>query len=99
MSPLLQLPLDDRLFVMNLRKGWVTETGRTTEVETSPIEPASKYRMAVHDKSGRLLPTEIRIACQCIALTGSGRLSCHGIREAARATDAPSQPKWAADVQ
>ena len=36
MSPLLQLPLDDRLFVMNLRKGWVTDTGRTTEVETSP---------------------------------------------------------------
>lgn len=36
MSPLLQLPLDDRLFVMNLRKGWVTETDRTTEVETSP---------------------------------------------------------------
>ena len=31
MSPLLQLPRDDRLFVMNLRKGWVTETGRTTE--------------------------------------------------------------------
>ena len=36
MSLLLQLPRDDRLFVMNLRKGWVTDTGRTTEVETSP---------------------------------------------------------------
>ena len=36
MSLLLQLPRDDRLFVMNLRKGWVTETSRVTEVETSP---------------------------------------------------------------
>ena len=36
MSLLLHLPLDDRLFVMNLRKGWVTDNGRTTEVETSP---------------------------------------------------------------
>ena len=36
MSLIFQQPLDDRLFVMNLCKGWVTETGRITEVETSP---------------------------------------------------------------
>ena len=74
MSPLLQLPLDDRLFVMNLRKGWVTETGRITEVETSPYRTRKQASRAAHDKSGCLLPTEIRIACQFIALTASARL-------------------------
>ena len=37
MSLLLHLPLDDRLFVMNLRKGWVTDNGRNANSASNAL--------------------------------------------------------------